>query len=344
VTAIVAALVPLPRSFIEGTYSLRLYPHLQRLITPGSNLVPFALFDVFVIAIVAAWSLALIRDVRRERRWRRVIAPALQRSIIWACALYIAFVFLWGFNYRRVKLLDKLQVDSQAISPEGAYSFAVTAIDRLNAIHDSAHAAKPTALGSIEPELANGFNRAQQELGNPNVAVPGRPKTTLLNPFFSLTGVEGMTNPYFLEILIDKTVLPVERPASIAHEWGHLAGYADESEANFVGWLTCIHGSAADQYSGWLFAYSEMMYAVRRSDRAGLVRLLAPGPLEDLRALSLHQQQQISPRASRLSSQVYDRYLKANRIQSGVANYGEVVALMLSVEFGPDWTPRRRLP
>jgi hypothetical protein len=273
-----------------------------------------------------------------------VIAPALQRSIIWACALYIAFVFLWGFNYRRVKLLDKLQVDSQAISPEGAYSFAVTAIDRLNAIHDSAHAAKPTALGSIEPELANGFNRAQQELGNPNVAVPGRPKTTLLNPFFSLTGVEGMTNPYFLEILIDKTVLPVERPAAIAHEWGHLAGYADESEANFVGWLTCIHGSAADQYSGWLFAYSEIMYAVRRSDRAGLVRLLAPGPLEDLRALSLHQQQQISPRASRLSSQVYDRYLKANRIQSGVANYGEVVALMLSVEFGPDWTPRRRLP
>ncbi len=337
----VAALLPLPRSFIERTYSTLLYPHLQRLITPASNLVPFALFDVFVFATAAAWILALIKDIRREPRWKRVIAPVFLRSIIWACVLYIGFVSLWGLNYRRVKLRDKLQVDSAAISPEGAYSFAVTAIDRLNAIHDSAHAAKSTAFGSIEPELANGFNRAQQELGNPNVAVPGRPKTTLLNPFFSLAGVEGMTNPYFLEILIDESMLPVERPAAIAHEWGHLAGYADESEANFVGWLTCIHGSAADQYSGWLFAYSEMMSAIRRSDRAELVRMLAPGPLEDLRALSLHQQQQINPLASRLSSQVYDRYLKANRIQSGVANYGEVVALMLGVRFGPDWTPYR---
>ena len=36
-----------------------------------------------------------------------------------------------------------------------------------------------------------------------------------------------------------------------AHEWAHLAGYADESEANFVGWLTCARASDAARYSGW---------------------------------------------------------------------------------------------
>ena len=38
-----------------------------------------------------------------------------------------------------------------------------------------------------------------------------------------------------------------ERPFVIAHEWAHLAGYADESEANFVAWLTCRRADPADR-------------------------------------------------------------------------------------------------
>jgi len=341
ITAVFAALLPFPRAFIERFYSMFLYAHLQRLITRASNLVPFSLFDVLVIGIVAAWLLALIVDIRRARGHRiRVLAPVLVRSIVWASVLYIAFVFLWGYNYRRVKLTDKLQFDSRAISQEGALSLSATAIDRLNATHDQAHATERMAFGSIEPSLVNGFDRAQHELGSVTIAAPGRPKRTLLNPLFRLAGVKGMTDPYFLETLVEDSLLPAERPFLVAHEWGHLAGFADESEANFVGWLTCIHGSTADQYSGWLFVYEELIPVVRDRDRSELVRRLASGPREDLRAIFERERRQLNPRAFRASSVVYDRYLKANRIQSGVANYGEVAALLLGVRFGPDWTPK----
>ena len=47
-------------------------------------------------------------------------------------------------------------------------------------------------------------------------------------------------------------LLEVERPFVIAHEWGHLAGYADESEANYIAWLTCMRGDEGAQYSAWL--------------------------------------------------------------------------------------------
>ena len=33
---------------------------------------------------------------------------------------------------------------------------------------------------------------------------------------------------------------------------GPIAGYADESEANFISWLACVRASPAAQYSGWL--------------------------------------------------------------------------------------------
>ena len=77
-------------------------------------------------------------------------------------------------------------------------------------------------------------------------------------PISGWAGVAGMTDPFFLEALIASDLLPVERPFVIAHEWSHVAGLADEGEANFAGWLTCLQGCPAHQYSGWLFAYSEL--------------------------------------------------------------------------------------
>jgi hypothetical protein len=329
--AVLLAVVPFPKVFVERFYSAFLYIHLQRVITGASNLVAISLFDVLVIGVVAAWVLALIADIRGTKR----IAPrVLMRSMVWASALYIAFVCLWGFNYRRVNLKDKLEIDARGVSQEGALSLAATSIERLNAIYAQAH------TDSMEPSLANGFERAQRELGSVTLAIPGCPKKTLLNPFFRWTGVSGMTDPYFLETLIDDSVLPIERPMVIAHEWGHLAGFADESEASFAGWLTCMHGSATNQYSAWLFVFEEMMPMVGDEARPELVRRLAPGPLQDLRAIAERRRRQVNPGASRISSLVYDRYLKANRISSGVANYGEVAGLLLGVQFGPDWTPK----
>ena len=54
-----------------------------------------------------------------------------------------------------------------------------------------------------------------------------------------------MTDPFFLETLLAPDLLDVERPFVIAHEWGHLAGFADESEANFIAWLACRRGHTA---------------------------------------------------------------------------------------------------
>ncbi len=65
--------------------------------------------------------------------------------------------------------------------------------------------------------------------------------------------------------------------STVAHEWSHLAGYADESEANFVGWLVCMRGPAPVQYSGWLSLYGTVMNALPRSEREELARRLDKG-------------------------------------------------------------------
>jgi hypothetical protein len=111
------------------------------------------------------------------------------------------------------------------------------------------------------------FAGVQRELGATRLAVPGRPKQTLLDLYFRRATVEGMTDPYFLETLIVSDLLPFERPFVVAHEWSHLAGFGDEGEANFVGWLTCLGGRSRAVAAGC--SCGEVMSAVRGGERAG---------------------------------------------------------------------------
>src|SRR3984893_12385255 len=341
--AAAAALAPVPPALGEAAYSTSLYLRLQRVVTSTSNLVPFALFDALIIVTLAAWLIAIGVDrVRHHRAWTGILARLLLRTVVWAAGFYLVFLLVWGLNYRRVPLADKLRFDPHLISSDAAMSLATAAAGELNALHARAHERHWPQLPAVDPSLAASLDRTERELGATATAVPGRPKVTLLDPYVRRSGVEGMTDPYFLETMVQSDVLPFERSFILAHEWAHLAGFADESEANFVGWLTCVRASIPDRYSGWLFLYGELASAVRPHDRGELSARLAPGPLADIQAITPRVQRQVNPTVAAAGWRVYDRFLKANRVEAGTASYANVVRLVLGASFGPDWTPALR--
>jgi hypothetical protein len=53
-------------------------------------------------------------------------------------------------------------------------------------------------------------------------------------------------------------------------------------------------------------------------------------------------QQQVSPRVSAAGWRLYDRFLKANRVERGAASYADVVKLALGVRFDAAWVPLKR--
>jgi hypothetical protein len=147
-----------------------------------------------------------------------------------------------------------------------------------------------------------------------------------------------MTDPFLLETLIAPDLLEVERPFVIAHEWGHLAGYADEAEANFIAWLACLRGDPQAQYSAWLTLFGHVMSAVGNKEP---VKALAVGPRIDLTAIS--DRYANTPRLVRFAArETYDRYLKANRVERGVDSYDAVIELILGVTFDQNGNPQVR--
>ena len=289
------------------------------------------MLDALIVSVLVAWIALAWRDARKRRGRLRAIARIAWRSIVWSAVAYLVFLITWGFNYRRARLPEKLPYDASAVSREAVLAAARVAVDRVNGLHAGAHGAGPPARDIVDPDLAAAFARALRDLRLPSSIAAARPKRSIVDWYFRRSGTDGMTDPYFLETVIASDVLPVERPFTVAHEWGHLAGIADEGEANLTGLLTCLHGGTAAQYSGWLFLYRELAGAAPAGDRAALSRGLAAGPREDLRAIRERYDREINPHLSAVGRRVYDSYLRLNRVEAGAASYAEVVKLVLGL-------------
>ena len=323
------ALVPLPVDVVERVYAGGWYPHLQPLLTRLSNGVAFAWLDPSIVVAVAAVIVGAVRAWRRARgAWWRRTGSVLLVLVQVGAALYIAFLLLWGFNYRRAPAVARLHVSPDRVTAERLAQLASRAVARVNALHDPERRDEQLSGDALLATMASPFAGAQRLLGSTWRVRPGRAKASLVGRTFPLSGVDGMMNPFALEVILNPEVLPFERPYVLAHEWAHLAGHAPESEASFVAFLACLQGPREMQYSGWLDLLLHVLRALPPAARRDAVGAIGTGPRADLRAVEARLRR-VQPAVHQVSWSVYDRYLRANRVASGVANYGEVVTLVL---------------
>ena len=338
--ALAVAFVSLPPSWIEAQYSRGAYLALQRRLTTWTNAVPIATTDVqLLIAVVSA---ALATRAWRRRARGGPVGPAVSRAIAGVTAtasvIYLAFALMWGLNYGREPLRARLDFDAGRVTPAAVAAFARARVERVNALHDEAHGAGWVEWEALPAVLGEGFERVQRELADVRPAVPGIPKRSILSVYFERAGVSGMTNPFALEVVVDRSQLPFERPFVAAHEWAHLAGYAREDEASFIGWLVCLHGPPAAEYSAELAALLSVLGSMPRADATAVVRAIGVGPRRDIQAIA-DRSARVWPWLHRPAWWLYDRYLRANRVEQGVRSYGAALELMVGTKFGDGMTP-----
>ncbi len=342
--ALFGAFGPTNAGMVERWFSSGVYVYVQPAVTAATNLVPVALLDVAAIC-AAIWLVRLwIRALRSSPVEGRIprAARAGFTMIAVAAAVYVAFLGLWGLNYRRVPLESQLVLDKPAPGTEAVIALGTKATQTLNELAAEAHRAGWAEPVWESPRLRQAAADVQARLGRPRTAQPGRLKATMFGQLFRWNGVDGMINPLGLEVLANPDLLPFERPFVAAHEWAHLAGYADEAEANFVGWLTCLRADVPAQYSGWLFLYWQVTGELGAAERASVDRLLDAAPRRDLDAIVERLRRGDLPLLRRMSWAAYDQYLKANRVDEGVRSYGAVLTLILRARFEDGWVPVRR--
>jgi len=342
--ALAAAILPVPRRVVETTYSQGLYLSVQPFVTGWSNTVGFALLDPLVVAAGVALcvtSIAAWRRAGRGRRARGVISVLGQLSVL-AAAAYLAFLGCWGLNYRRLPLAERLDYRHDRISEPALEQLALQAVDQLNALHGRAHGRPWPETNALVKAMQPAFEERQRQLGFERLALAGMPKRTVFGFYFRWASVAGMTNPYCLEVLLTPDALGFERPALLAHEWGHLAGFAHESEAGFIGWLTALAAGDQPRYSAWLDLYPRVAAALSPTRRKQMSARLGDGPRRDYRAIELRLARGAVPVLHDSAWKGYEGFLRANRVSEGLASYDDVVKLVAGTRFEREWVPARR--
>jgi Zn-dependent protease with chaperone function len=323
--------LPLPPALVEHHYAVGFYPGLQTNLTSWSNTSRVSLFDVLAgtmaTAMLIAWG-RWLRQAWRIRRAQPILRGALA-TLVLAAVLYLWFALAWGLNYARAPLEGAIGYDATRVTPAALRALAERATSEVNRLYPAAHAAGFPESGEVPAVLVRALHDVERRLGRPTPTTPGRPKPTLLAPFFRAAGVDGMHAPFLLETLVNPALTPPERPAVLAHEWAHLAGYAPEADASFVGLLAAVRADAASQYSAWLSLFDHAVGQLPAGEQRASVALLAPGPTADRRAIAVRLDDRVAVIA-RASWDTYDQYLKAQGVEEGVASYSRVVELLLA--------------
>lgn len=331
--AVLLIALPVSAGFIEEFYSRLVYRWLQRGLTSISNLVPFAVLDVLIAGTLLAILLRIVWLLRAA--WHRgplaALSEAIRRLIRTVGLVIIVFVTAWGCNYRRLPLETTLRGAPAPRPTVEALELALGQVAALAANYRRAAAGEPEwDMRQVAAALEQPMNAALTRLELPALAAPGRPKTSaVLTQWYTWAGVNGMINPFGLEPIVHPDLLPFERPFVLAHEWAHLAGHADEAEANAIGWFACMQGGAPLGYSASLYLLMEASAALPVEARKRALSRLDPGVRDDLAAIGRRMRAE-RPRVRRAASRVYDEYLKANRVQDGTASYSRALTLILA--------------
>jgi hypothetical protein len=348
---------PGPR-FIETHYSNGVYPSIDRAIRAVTGPLPFCLGDVLLAIVLgtlcAYWfrtlrSAAGADSARRRSRDRSsrdrssrfatarvflgAMLRALSRTVAGVAVVYLWFMISWAFGYARVPLTDKIVVHESRTDEDSVNRLADRVIDELTRDAPPAHAEHlndAAAAARLQPR----FEATIRRLGDAATFAPPRLKPTLFQPLFRASATTGFTDPWTHEVNLDASLFAVERPAIFAHEWSHLAGFNDESEANFIAVIACT--TATDpllRYSGWLLVWSNMPQNVHPTHRIGRLAYA------DLAAIRARYLKNVNRQVEHASRAAYNGYLKSNHVKAGYASYGIFIRWLTGADFDRSGLP-----
>ena len=303
----------MPSSFVERGFAHRFFPKISLLFGYFADAVPFAWFDVLVIAGV----LYLVWVIRR-RRWLNL---AVTVSVA-----YLVFFWSWGVDYHREPLQTKLALDAQATTASAIDLFRQRAATELNSLYPQV-AGTPYDEDQIRQACVTRVARVVERLDGTQWRAATRIKVSILaNPWFRFAGIDGFFNPLAHEPIVNSRVLDIERPFVISHELAHGRGYPDEGDANFVGLMaTLMSDTPRLRYSGWLELW--LYLRTRDSDH-----LLDPGPRQDVQRIFDRLRSERIAWVSNLQSSLLNVFLKANNVAEGIASYNRIVILAAGTE------------
>lgn len=314
-----------PTSFWDHWYYQGLFPWIRR---TSDFLLSWSPMPLIYLGL----SVIIIRMVMWCGQYRRGKAYMAIRALGGIAAMISLFYLLWGFNYGQEALDRRLGLDlSQAKPEEMAAEFRRATnvlLDEANSLPDSL--TRDTAIscfGISDQDLRPDVVKALADLGLPH---QGHVRVRQLWPsgFLLRWNTAGIYIPHVLEGHIDKGLLSVQKPFTIAHEMAHGYGVTDEGACNFIAWLACSRSKDPWVRFGGALTYWRYTAASMPWDSVGMVLQAFPPVLRRTVELINKNDRKYPDILPEFRDAVYASYLKGNGVRHGLLSYNQVVVMV----------------
>jgi len=311
----------------ELVYSQSLYPAIAFLLSFLSKWVSFSLDDAFYALLTAFLIILIILVLIRKIKFSRFLLTILQTLAI----CYVLFYWFWGFNYYQSGINERLQIAKSKPDTVAFVKVLENLIAQTNASYctfDSISKIEIAKLVESSYKKNASFLKINYPLGTRN------PKPITLSSFFAKAGIAGYYGPFFSEVHLNDSLLMIEYPQVLAHEFAHQFGVTSEAEANFYSWLVCSRSDSKHlQYSANI---SMITYFLSQSKHLhnfpDLVHQIRKPVIDDIRKVQKHWAGMRNEQIDKAAGKVNDVYLKTNKIEKGIEDYFGVVQFVMDFE------------
>ena len=230
--------------------------------------------------------------------------------VAFSSILYFLFYFLWGLNYFKPSLVDKLNIKSE-------YEFNVLD-ETINRVIFEIN--KESSSISEDINKSDIFNLLNTNASNI--------KKSIIPDIFLYQKVSGHYIPFTSEaIYVDKIPL-VDMPIVILHEQAHQSGYANEGEASFIAFSKAINNKEPYiRYSGYFYALINLLNEISKKNSDKLddyITKLDEKVISDIKKVQNFWSKYSNSFLDKAQNYIYDLYLKSNNQEAGIMTYGEV--------------------
>ncbi len=325
-------------SITEKLYSQFLYPIIARLISPVSTIVPFSMDDFLYILLILIFLILIILLIFRKVSFAKSGKIAL--NIL--AATYIMFYFLWGFNYFRQDLHQRLKLTKHEPNTKAFVTQLKNLVENTN---KSWCSYENWDLKEVDSNIEKSYKSLSPALKIKYPAGKRKPKSITVSRFFAQAGISGYYGPFFNEIHVNSYILPTEYPFILAHEKAHQFGITNEAEANFYAWLVCTKSKSKQlQYSANLHVLQYFLYqGYQLEEYPEIIAKLDKRVKKDLQEIRENWMSLRNEKIDEAASKVNDFYLKTNKIKEGVKEYSGVVKFVMDYSYDSDFREKLNL-
>ena len=322
--------------FIERFYSNGLYLYLSKISRLLLGLIPFSIGDIaYIVLMLLVFRWLFINRIGFFKNWKSNGLTILN----FISMLYFLFHFLWGLNYYRIPLHEKIGIKKE-YTKEQLQNLTLKLIAKTNQLQlklEKEHYKKVV------------FNYSEQQMyemapnGYINLPIPlshiqyqhKSIKSSIFSLPLSYMGFGGYLNPFTNEAQVNYLKPKYTSPLTICHEMAHQTGIASESDCNFIGFMAASSNkNLYFQYSAYAFALNYCLYnleIMEEGSSAIYKTYINKGVLENFnenKTFWKHYHSWIDT----FFEYIYDTFLKMNQQKDGMESYSKFIGLLINYD------------